>query len=317
MPYLKYLILIILAFHSLLSSAQEDKTLWTVAWSPDDKIVAIGSSQGELKLFDGASFELIHSYSTGGVILSRLKWHPNQNKLAVITQSATFKAKILDLDKDEWIELEGLENSIRGLDWNYNGELLAVSGFDGGIYIFDIQGKRISSFKADNKSSTGLDWHPNKNILASVGSTIGMFDYRGDTIKIFEPREEEVFLLCVEWHNSGEFFATGDYGLLENADNKLIQFWNASGEKINEFGSSTVEYRNIRWSPDGNFLASANDALRIWDTKGNLVHESQSSEDYLWGIDWNSDGSKIITTSSMGMISLWDAKANLIRKIEF
>ncbi|MEM9548574.1 MAG: hypothetical protein AAGA77_21490 [Bacteroidota bacterium] len=313
---MKYTFILIL-ITSFFNSFAQDKTLWTAAWSPNDEVLAIGGSQGVLKLFDGHTFELLNTYSTGGETLSRLKWHPTENKLAVITQSASFKAKILDMDLDQWIELEKLENSFRALDWNHSGEFLAVSGFDGEISIFDSSGMNVSRFMADEKSVTGLDWHPTQNILAAVGSTIGMFTHSGETIRIYDPRDVEVVLLCVEWHPSGEFFATGDYGESSNAKNKLIQYWNKKGEKVVETGKSQVEYRNIRWSPDGEWLASANDALRIWDHEGKLVKESKASNDYLWGINWNSEGSRIITTSSEGVISLWDKDVNLIHQFEF
>ena len=297
--------------------AQEDRTLWTVAWSANDKYLAIGGSQGKLELFDGKTFEHLRTYPVGNVILSRLKWHPNENKLAVITQSTSFKAKILDLDLDRWIELEGLESSLRGIDWNYTGELLAVSEFEGEISIFKANGKKVSRFLADPKSVTGIDWHPSENILAAVGSQIGIYNHKGDAIQIFNPRDVEVLLLCVEWHPSGNYFATGDYGESENADNKLIQLWNIQAEKLGETEGKSVEYRNIRWSPDGNRLASASDALRIWDRQGRLIHQSKVSDDYFWGIDWNSDGSKIITTSANGVMSIWDNEANHLRQIEY
>ena len=314
---MKYPFLLFLLLLSQASLAQENQSLWTVAWSHDDAYLAVGGSQGDLKLFDGKTFELIKTYPVEDVILSRLKWHPSQHKLAVITQSTTYKARILDVDKNTWTELEGLENSFRGLDWNHKGDLLAVTELEGEISIFDSQGKRVSRFLADPKAVADLDWHPKENILVAVGSRIGIYTQLGESLHIFPAREEEVFLLCVEWHPSGDFFATGDYGDLKDAKNKLIQYWQIAGEKLLEIRGSKGEYRNIRWSPDGNRLASACDALRIWDTKGKLVLQTESSEDYLWGIDWNNDGSKIVTSSSQGVISVFDQEGKLIRTLEY
>jgi len=294
----------------------ENKTLWTAAWSPDDKHIAIGGSEGVLKIYSGADYELDTSYTLGDVIISRVKWHPEQNKLAVITQSSTFKTKILDLNKSSWIELQGLKDSFRGIDWNHDGSLLAISGGEGEILVFDSVGNRIADFLADDKSVTGIDWHPSENKLTAVGSTIGIFNAHGDSLYFAQPRDVEVVMLCVEWHPSGKFFATGDYGEFENADSKLLQIWSHELEKLVEFGDSNVEYRNIRWNHDGTVLATANDALRLWNTKGELLHESAPSSDYLWGIDWNSDGTRIITTSDQGVISLWDEKATLIKRID-
>lgn len=312
---MKILLLFVLMGLSISTFSQTNDALWTVAWSPDDQYIAVGGEKGVLKIYDGIAFNLLMSFPIEEVIISRVKWHPYENKLAVITQSDSFKAKILDLDKKEWIDLEGLETSLRGLDWNYSGDFLAVSEFEGEISIFSANGKKVSRFLADPKSVTGIDWHPTKNILTAVGSQIGIFSYLGDTLNIFAPRAEEVLILCVEWHPTGDFFAIGDYGEAQNAENKLIQIWNTDAEKTVETPSADVEYRNIRWSPNGKKLASANDALRIWDMDGQLLYKSKPSEDYLWGLDWNSKGNKIITASYQGEIIVWDKKAKLVKRL--
>lgn len=309
--------LIVLSVSLVGYSQNANNILWTTAWSPNGEYIAIGGNQGNLKIFSGKTFELLKTYPVEDVIISRLKWHPFQNKLAVITQGQTFKAKILDFDKDNWIGLKGLENSFRGLDWNYNGEFLAVSELNKAVSIYDIKGMLISRFNADEKGVAGLDWHPKKNILATVGTKVGIFSHLGDTLNIFKTRTKEPFLLCIEWHRSGNFFAVGDYGDLEKAENKLVQFWNVEGEKLNEIKGSIAEYRNLRWNKKGTKLATASDALRIWSKKGKLLFASESTKDYLWGIDWNPTGEYIVTSSKNGIVTLWDNKANRIKILKY
>ncbi|MGX1928155.1 WD40 repeat domain-containing protein [Flagellimonas sp. 2504JD4-2] len=294
-------------------------TLWTVAWSPNGKYIATGGNQDELKIFDTKAFELIKTFPVNGVQLSRLKWHPTKNVLAVITQGRTFKAKILDIQTEKWTELQELRSSFRALDWNYTGELLAVSELEKAVSIYTIDGAQISRFTADPKGVAGLDWHPTKNIMVTVGDQIGIYTQHGDTINSFKSRVEETLLLCVKWHKSGDFFAVGDYGELKNkvnAKDKLVQFWNVEGENLFEAELREVEYRNIRWSPNGAKLASASDALRIWSPEGKLITASESTKDYLWGVDWSPDGKFIVTSSKEGKVVLWDENAIPLRTIE-
>ncbi len=315
---IRYFILILLLSSNLYGQRKEyKKTLWTVAWSPDGKYIATGGNQDALKLFDGNTFELIRTYPVQGVQLSRLKWHPFQNKLAVITQSSTFKAKILNLDDDTWIDLKGLKSSMRALDWNYNGALLAVSELEDFVSIFNIEGHRISRFRGDEKGVTGLDWHPKKNIVVTVGTEVGVFNHMGDTLKRFRTRVKEPFLLCIEWHKSGKFFAVGDYGDLEKAENKLVEFWTIKGEKLMQIKGSIAEYRNLRWNAKGTKLATASDALRIWSKKGKLLAETESTDDYLWGVDWSPDGKYIVTSSRNGTIVIWNKKAIKIKELKY
>ncbi len=291
-------------------------TLWTVAWSPDGKYIATGGNQDALKLFDATTFEMIKTYPVKGVALSRIKWHPTKNVLAIVTQSETIKARIFDVKKETWTDLEGLTSSFRGLDWNYTGEFLAVSEFGGEVSVYTIDGVLVSRFIADAKGVAGIDWHPSKNSMVTVGSQIGIYSHLGDTIKTFQPRIEEAFLLCVEWHKSGKFFVVGDYGDIKNADNKLLQFWNTEGVKLNEIKGGIIEYRNIRWDPDGNQLASAGEALKIWSKEGELLAESESTEDYLWGVDWSPDGKQIVTSSSKGKVIIWNKNAEIIKELK-
>ncbi|MCB0372451.1 MAG: hypothetical protein KDD31_05550 [Muricauda sp.] len=292
---------------------EEHKTLWTVAWSPDGKYIAAGGDQDELKLFDGRTFALIKTFPVKDVQLSRVKWHPTQSKLAIITQSRTIKARILDMDSETWTGLKGLESGFRALDWNHTGDLLAVSELDDAVSIYTIEGALVSRFIGDPKGVADLDWHPNKNIMVTVGSQIGIYNQYGDTLRTFKPRTKETFLLCVEWHRSGKFFAVGDYGDFEKGDDKRLQFWDLDGKKLHEINRSMGEYRNIRWDPNGTKLATASDALRIWSEEAKLLDESKSTEDYLWGVDWSPDGKYIVTSSSMGKIVIWDDKAKVIK----
>lgn len=293
--------------------------LWTSAWSPDGNYIAVGGRQGNLKLFDGKSYDLIKTYPVDSVILSRLKWHPESKLLAVVTQHDEVVARILNIITDTWIPLEGLEQSSRGVDWNRSGTLLAVSEFEGEVSVFTPEGKRVSRFMADPMSVTDLDWHPTEDIMVTVGSRAGLYNVQGDSIATFDVRDKKVLLLCTKWHPSGAFFAIGDYGETDaiGVENVKLQFWNPNGEKLHEITDGEKEYRNIRWSPDGTLLASASEALRIWNQDGKMLFESASSEDLLWGVDWSPDGKFIVTSSTKGNIVLWDHEANKIRELDY
>jgi WD40 repeat protein len=150
-------------------------------------------------------------------------------------------------------------------------------------------------------------------MLTTVTDKIRYFDMEGNMLKSIKHRLEDVLLLSVAWHNSGDFFVTGDYG--NEKVKSLLQYWNEQGNLIQSIDRSKGEYRNLTWNPKGNRLASASDALRIWDTKGNLISEGLS-KDYLWGVSWNEQGNRIITSSLEQRIILWNKKAKRIKTIE-
>ena len=75
------------------------------------------------------------------------------------------------------------------------------------------------------------------------------------------------------------------------------------------------EIRNLRWSADGKYVATAADALRIWDTEGKLLYTG-ATEKELWGIAWSADGKFIVTgTYANGKVKLWNNRAKLLKEI--
>lgn len=288
--------------------------LWTADWSPNGKYIAIGGNVDTLKIYNERKLKSFKSFPVKNTI-TRIKWHPSLNIIAVTTQMSDEKSFILNLETNEKIELNGISlDGARGIDWNYTGEFLAVADNDGQILIYDLKGKLIRKFINENtKSITAIDWHPKKNILTTVTDKIRFFDIEGNLIKSIKHRQEEVMLLSIAWHKSGDFFATGDYG--DEKVKSLLQYWNEQGEIFKTIDISKGEYRNLAWNPNGNRLASASDALRIWDTEGNLITEG-SSKDYLWGVSWNEKGNRIITSSMEQRIILWNKKAKRIMMIE-
>ena len=118
----------------------------------------------------------------------------------------------------------------------------------------------------------------------------------------------------MQWNPDGKFFASGDYGSDAENIESLLQFWGEDGNLLKSMHGSKAEYRNARWSPDGEFLASASDALRVWTREGKEVHLGESPE-LLWGLDWDRKANSIITSSKAGRIRIWTAQAKVTNEI--
>ena len=307
-------LIIVLSNQTFGQNTSKKEILWTTDWSPNGKYVAIGGNVDTLKIYRETNLKPYKSFPVKKTI-TRIKWHPSLNIIAVTTQMSEEKSFILNLETNEKIELSGIStDGARGIDWNYMGEYLAVADNDGQILIYDIKGKLLRKFVNENtKSITAIDWHPRKNILVTVGDRIRFFDIEGNLLKSIKHRQEDVLLLSITWHISGDFFVTGDYG--DEKNKSLLQYWNEQGVLIKTIDISKGEYRNLVWNIKGDRLASASDALRIWDKNGNLISIGNSI-DYLWGVSWNKKGSRIITSSMEQRIILWNKKAKRIMTIE-
>lgn len=286
--------------------------LWTTDWSPNGKYIAIGGNVGALNIYTKGNLNLYKSFPVKNTI-TRVKWHPSMNVIAVTTQMSDEKSFIFNLETNEKIELNGISSDgARGVDWNYTGEYLAIADNNGEVLIFNTKGELIRKFVNQinsTKSIIAIAWHPKKNTLTTVTDKIRFLDLNGNLIKSIKHRPEDVMLLSISWHKSGDFFVTGDYG--DEKDKSLLQYWNEQGELIKSIDISKGEYRNLAWNPKGDRLASASDILRIWDINGNLISKG-NSKDNLWGVSWNEKGNRIITSSMEQKILVWNKKAKII-----
>jgi WD40 repeat protein len=207
--------------------------LWTADWSPNGEYIAIGGNVDSLKIYNKGNLKIQKSIPVKNTI-TRIKWHPSINIIAVTTQMSNEKSFIFNFETNEKIELSGISpDGARGIDWNYTGEYLAVADNDGQILLYDINGKLLRKFVNDvnlTKAITALDWHSKKNILTTVTDKIRFFDIEGNLLKSIRHRQENVMLLSIAWHKTGDFFVTGDYG--DEKDKSLLQYWSETGELL-------------------------------------------------------------------------------------
>ncbi|MCI4671801.1 MAG: WD40 repeat domain-containing protein [Bacteroidia bacterium] len=300
---------------------QEKKTwyFWAVDWkASNDQFVVGGSNDSFLKLFSANEPTEIKSYPYLGTI-TKTKWHPTQNKLAISVQDGKSPQNLLNLDTGVFTALDSITNDgARAIGWNHNGELLAVGDYEGYLCIFDQEGTFIKKVQTGQKGIIGLDWHPKENLIVAVGEKISLYNYELDSLKHINDRSEEVevLMLCVAWHPAGKFFVTGDYGDFEQHYPPLLQYWTYEGDRIRSIKESKAEYRNISWSNDGELLATASEKVRLWNQRGDLI-AAEATQDLLWGIDWNENGSRLVATDEKRRIILWDRKLKKVKELQY
>jgi WD40 repeat protein len=289
------------------------KSIWTTEWSSDGKYVAVGGDDSLVWIYNTTDFRLYKWFRTNSMVKG-LRWHPKENLLAIANMKGV---QLLDMNTGMMTTIQGLKGGGRGIGWNYTGELLGLADGYGVVRIFDKKGQLIRSIpKQDTKSYLSLDWHPSENIILTGGDEIILFDTAGHQLSMIKVREQYTGILSVKWHPSGDFFASGDYGHESEGKPTLLQFWKPDGTKLKEMKGHHQEIRNLRWSNDGKYVATAADALRIWNTTGDLLFTG-AVENNLWGIAWSKDDRFIITGSfAEGKVKLWNNRAQLIRELK-
>ena len=294
--------------------SNEIEFFWSVDWHPIKDQLVVGGTHDTLRLLSLNNLQQSKNYPYLGTI-TKSKWHPTKDMLATSVQDGISHSTILNVDNGQIITLDSISSGgARAIGWNHSGDLLAVGDYEGYISIFDEAGILLKRIYTNQKGIIGLDWHPDENLIVAIGERITLYDYKLDRLKHIEDRDKDVLMLCVGWHPNGKFFVTGDYGDFIYDHPPLLQYWTYGGQKIKSIEESKAEYRNMKWSSDGELLATASEKIRLWNIEGKLVAE-EMVPDLLWGVDWNTEASKIVATDAKGRIIIWDR--NLKRSTEF
>ncbi|HEU4470192.1 MAG TPA: WD40 repeat domain-containing protein [Flavisolibacter sp.] len=289
------------------------EAIWAAAWSPDGKHFALGGDDSTVWLYDANDYRLLQSFALKGMIRA-LSWNPDGKTLAVATMVGV---ELLDAEGRRLRPVRGLRTGGRGIGWSDDGRLLGLADNHGKAHLIDSKGKILRSMsKGNDNSYFALDWHPSGMIMTVAGDELIHFDTAGRLLQKISHRHHNTGILTIDWHPGGSFIAIGDYGQEENGLPTLLQLFEKNGKMLKEIGGSKTEYRAIRWSPSGDKLATASDALRIWSPEGRLLHLGESPAD-LWGLAWSPDGKRILTASfSGGAIRIWNDEARLIKEIK-
>lgn len=299
------------------TNSSDHVILWSASWSFDDKYIAVGGDDGKLIIYETDQFKIYKQYTWDSAAITKVQWHPRRNVLALCGYS--YKAvpdarldQIIDLQTGKKIQLDTIGS--RGMDWNHSGSALALADLEGGIHIYSVEGKSILSFPSGNRRSlTGISWHPDDSLLAVIGDDIRLMDTTGKLIRQINHSENSKLLLSVDWHPSGKFFATADYG--HENEPTYVKYWSAEGSLLKTIAGSKKEIRHIQWDQQGTYLITASEALRFIDTAGVIQHTYPYEENLLWGLDLNRDQSKILVSGTANLIQIIDRDGKVILTI--
>jgi len=295
------------------NDSRKPRGIWVTEWSADGEYFALGGDDSTLWVYKAMDYSLLKTYKLSSLIRG-LRWHPKENLLAIATGSGI---QLLDFNKDQLSTFSSVSIGGRGIAWNASGELLALADGAGVVQILNRKGELLRSISKHNSNSyLAVDWHPTKNIILTSSDEIILFDTTGKQLQFIKHRKESTGILSVRWHPSGDFFASGDYGHHGEGIPTLLQFWKEDGTLIKTIEGHMEEIRNLRWSRNGNMLATAADGLRIFNKDGQLLHHGKTVEN-LWGVAWSKDDQIIVTGSfANGSVKIWNNRADLIKEIQ-
>jgi WD40 repeat protein len=277
-----------------LSQPGEQRSGWSLAFSPDSKSLAIGQLAGPGKAAEIDVWDLT----------SRTRRH----------------------------RLRGHTHLIAALSCSPDGRRLAAAAWDRTATVWDTStGGRLTTFRGHTAGVQGVAFHPDgKHVASTGGGWVSVWD--ADTgverLRFQAPqgapgtllhtpdlwsllpnlRGNFATLAAIAYSPDGKFLAGA--GMSEMPANNAVIVWDAnSGRQVRTMRGHKGYLYQVAYRPDGKVLASAgaDRSVRLWDAStGKELLRLTGHEERVYRMAFSPDGKRLASTSSDGSVRVWD-----------
>lgn len=266
-----------------------DEYIGAVAWIKEGNYLAVGTSNGEVQLWDVAATKRLRNMTGHSARVGSLSW--NSYILSSGSRSGAIHHHDVRVPNHHIGTLQGHNQEVCGLKWAPDGKYLASGGNDNLLNIWPAQsGSFISesqplyTFSQHQAAVKALAWCPwQSGLLASGGGTADRHIrfWNCNTGTCLQSIDTKSQVCALHWSKDyKELISSHGFAL-----NQLTIWKYPVMSKVAELTGHTARVLHMAMSPDGSTVVSAgaDETLRLWkcfqvDEQKKKVQSSSSKE---------------------------------------
>jgi len=257
-----------------------EDSVTSVSWTQRGTHLAVGTSVGEVQIWDAAKCQTTRTMSGHQARVGTLCWSGH-------TLSSGSRDRLI-LQRDVRVadhftsKLSGHKQEVCGLKWSFDGQQLASGGNDNKLYVWSPHSTTpLLRFNEHTAAVKAISWSPHQNgLLASGGGTadrcIRFWNTQTASPLNCIDTGSQVCNLC--WSkNINELVSTHGY-----SQNQIVVWRYSSMSKVATLTGHTLRVLYLAMSPDGQTIVTGagDETLRFWNvfpgpkTKGDASDSS-------------------------------------------
>eukprot|EP00908_Phaeocystis_cordata_P018783 Transcript_30244.p1 GENE.Transcript_30244~~Transcript_30244.p1 ORF type:complete len:502 (-),score=194.39 Transcript_30244:197-1702(-) len=257
-----------------------DDSVTSVSWTQRGTHLAVGTSVGEVQIWDAAKCQTTRSMSGHQARVGTLCW--SGHTLSSGSRDRLILQRDVRVAEHFTSKLSGHKQEVCGLRWSFDGQQLASGGNDNKLYIWSPHSTSpVLRFNEHTAAVKAIAWSPHQNgLLASGGGTadrcIRFWNTQTATALSCVDTGSQVCNLC--WSkNINELVSTHGY-----SQNQIVVWRYSSMSKVATLTGHTLRVLYLAMSPDGQTIVTGagDETLRFWNvfpgpkTKGDASDSS-------------------------------------------
>jgi WD40 repeat protein/transcriptional regulator with XRE-family HTH domain len=289
-----------------------------VALSADGKLLAAGTTTGEVRLWQAESVTPLFTCPGHADGVRSLAFSPDGKLL--VSGSEDFTLRLWDTATGLCLrELHGHTGIVRSVAFSPDGWTIASGAEDKSVRTWDATtGQSLSTLDGHSGWVRSVAFSIDSNILASGGddATVRLWEAStGKSLNIL--REHSKAVRAVTFSPAGGILVSG-------SEDATIRMWDFStGDCFLVLQGHTDFVRALAFSSDGTLLASSSDdqTISLWDTStGSSLKVLHPQSNRIWSLSFFPDSKILVSASESATedetLQYWDiSKGQCIRKL--
>lgn len=279
----------------------------SVAFSPDGKTIASGSSDDTIKLWDAAGGNLKQTLIGHSGSVNSIEFSPDGKTIASASGMDDETIKLWDAVSGNLIRtLAGHSSWVSSAAFSPDGKTIASGSEDKTIKLWDaISGNLKQTLIGHSSYVSSVMFSPDGKTIVS-----GSDD---KTIKVWDAASGNLIRTLTGHSNAMKAVFSPDGKMIVSGSlDNTIKLWDAaSGSLIRTLAGHGSWVHSVAFSPDGKTIVSGSKdkKIKLWDAaSGNLKQTLTGHGEPVIEVTFSPDGKTIASTSWDGTIKLWRAE---------
>jgi WD40 repeat protein len=284
----------------------------SIAFSPDGKLLASGSWDKLIRLWDVNSQTLRLTLSGHQGLVEAVAFSPTGQLLASAGQMEHTPCRIWNVKTGKFERaLDMSFNKVNSIAFSPSGKILAVA-HNFNITLWDpLTGALIHEFHENDSMIYSISFSPDGLLLAAGGSLDELQIWNVQTARL----SWKIKLLSYSARATSVLFSpVGDTLASNTSFDYSGRLWSArTGQLLRTLEGHKDVVRALAFSPHGEVVAttSKDGTVKLWDVPtGKLLQTLTNPTGEVWSVSFSPDGELLASAGEGGTISLWQPESD-------